>query len=144
MGRHLLTLNGSSYRQFSWANGCFRPQSGYTIGIIFSEAYSCFRPRLCENAKSENPSGKLPPIYYILRLENGFQWSVQVLTRPVMQRYPTCEKIQIVFTQPRPIADYPGFWFGRLTHTLFAQGHLKFNGIQLLRGPADMLSNGMS
>jgi len=26
-------------------NGCFRPQSGYTIGMIFSEAYSCFRPR---------------------------------------------------------------------------------------------------
>jgi len=55
-----------------------------------------------ENTNSENPSGKLPPIYYILKLENGFQWSVQVLTRPVMQRYPTCEKIQIVFTQPRP------------------------------------------
>jgi len=30
------------------------------------------RPRLCENAKSENPSGKLPPIYSILRLENGY------------------------------------------------------------------------
>jgi hypothetical protein len=63
-----------------------------------------FGSRLCENTNSENPSGKLPPIYYILKLENGFQWSVQVLTRPVMQRYPTCEKIQIVFTQPRPFA----------------------------------------
>jgi hypothetical protein len=61
-----------------------------------------FRPRLCENAKFENSSGKLPPIYNILRLENGFQWSVQVLTRPVMQRYPTCKKFKIVFTQPRP------------------------------------------
>ena len=30
-----------------------------------------FRPRLCENAISENPSGKLPPIYHTLRLENG-------------------------------------------------------------------------
>ncbi len=57
-------------------------------------------PRLCENAKFENPNGKLPPIYSILRLENGFQWSVQVLTRPVMQRCPTCEKFKIVFTQP--------------------------------------------
>jgi hypothetical protein len=43
-----------------------------------------FGPRLCENPKSENPSGKLPSIYYISRLENGFQWSVQALTRPVM------------------------------------------------------------
>jgi hypothetical protein len=60
-------------------------------------------PRLGENSKSENPSGKLPPIYNILRLENGFQWSVQVLVRPVMKRYPTCEKIQIVFTQPGPV-----------------------------------------
>jgi hypothetical protein len=58
-----------------------------------------FGSRLCENAKSENPSGKLPQIYYVLRLENVFQWSVQVLIRPVMQRYPTCEKIQIIFTQ---------------------------------------------
>jgi hypothetical protein len=68
--------------------------------------YSKFRswPRLCENAKFENPNGKLPPIYSILRLENGFQWSVQVLTRPVMQRYPTCKKFKIVFTQPRPLA----------------------------------------
>jgi len=36
---------GSGYRQFSRANGCFRPQSGYTIGMIFSVAYSCFRPK---------------------------------------------------------------------------------------------------
>ena len=35
----------SCYRQFSWANGCFRPQSGYTIGLILSETYSCFRPK---------------------------------------------------------------------------------------------------
>ncbi len=64
--------------------------------------------RLCENAKSENPSGKLPPIYYILRLENGLQWSVQVLTRPVIQRYPTCKKFKIVFTQPRSFAAIHG------------------------------------
>jgi hypothetical protein len=68
-------------------------------------AYLCPRPRLCENAKSENPSGKLPPIYYILRLENGLQWFVQLLTRPVMQRYPTCEKFKIIFTQLRPQAE---------------------------------------
>jgi len=72
-------------------------------------------PRLCDNPKSENPSGKLPTIYYILRLENGLQWFVQVLTRPVMQRYPTCEKIQIVFTQPGPKADKPGCGQGKET-----------------------------
>ncbi len=36
---------GSSYRQFRWANGCFRPQSGYTTGVFFSDAYSSKRPR---------------------------------------------------------------------------------------------------
>jgi len=68
-----------------------------------------FQPRLCENAKFENPSGKLPSIYSILRLEDGLQWSVQVQTRPVMQLYPTCEKFKIVFTQSGSKGNEGGF-----------------------------------
>ena len=88
------------------------PDCGGSRVISSGSGNICSWPRLCENVKSENPSGKLPSIYYILRLENGFQWSMQVLTRPVMQRYPTCEKIQIVFTQPRPKAEINGPGFG--------------------------------
>ncbi len=79
--------------------------SGPNRPSTYEAVFIPLRPRLCENAKSKNPSGKLRPIYCILRLENGFQWSVQVLTRPVMQRYPICEKFKIVFTQPRPISE---------------------------------------
>jgi hypothetical protein len=67
------------------------------------------RPSMCENTKSENPSGKLQPIYYILGLKNGLQWFVRLLTRPVIQRYPTCEKIKIVFTQSGPKGELSSF-----------------------------------
>jgi hypothetical protein len=60
------------------------PLSGRNRPLTCEATFIPLRPRLCENAKSENPSGKLPPIYSILRMENGFQWSVQVLTRLVM------------------------------------------------------------
>ncbi len=36
---------GSGYRQLQEANFRFCPQSGYTIGVIFSDAYSSKRPK---------------------------------------------------------------------------------------------------
>ena len=91
-----------NHRNLRRQGSCTRSQQPVMTQFEFG-----FGSRLCENPKSENPIGKLPPIYYILRLDNGVQWPVQMLTRPVMQRYPTCEKIQIVFTQPRPEAAIP-------------------------------------
>ena len=35
---------GSSYGQLQEAKFRYPPESGYTIGVIFSETYSCFRP----------------------------------------------------------------------------------------------------
>ena len=64
----------------------------------------CNWPRVCENSEPENPSGNPLLINYVLKLNNGFQWSEQELEGPIMQHRPTCEKSKIVFTHPRPTA----------------------------------------
>jgi len=64
VGNLLETVSGFCFR--------FQTKNRTNVTVIFGTVNFRVRPRVCENLKFENPSGNLLPIFYILRLNNGF------------------------------------------------------------------------